>query len=163
MWKSSSADSGKRLGIALSVLAACGLGIVACDSLACDLDPNDNKPADYNGGTVYHPNDGGPVYESSPDYGQFLNFSEGSQIRVHHQLGSRPLDIKLWVSFSPDGTKSGDEAPPAGNMTEVECVDDDEILIRNNSCADYWLRVEASEPVGAVDGGSVPDGSCAAQ
>ena len=86
-------------------------------------------------------------------------------MRVHHQLGARPGTVQLWVSFSQDGSKSGNEAPPAGNMTEVHCVDEESILVTNNSCADYWLRVVASDPVEASEPGDAgADGSaCASQ
>ena len=153
----------KSLFAAFAVLLVSGGSVAACDALACDLSPDDNKPSDFTAGIV-HTNVGGDKwYESSTPYGRFLNFSQGTQVRVHHQLGSRPGDVQLYVSFSSDGQATGNEAPPAGNMTEIECIDDEEILIRNNSCADYWLRVVASDPVEPMDGGTVPDGSCSSQ
>ena len=67
------------------------------------------------------------------------------------------MRIEAWVSFSAKGVDGGNEARPAGNMFEVLDVDDTSIVVRNDSCGDYWLRVIASDPVkGCGANGATP-------
>ena len=152
------------VGAALSLVGT----LEACDSLACNPSTDGNPPSDYHGGSVHCTAGGDRWYESSPPNGTHLNFYGGSQFKVFHGLGGRPGNVQLWVSFSQEGIDGGNEASPAGNMAEVLDVNDQFILVHNNSCANYWLRVVASDPVvdadagtddaGATDGGA--SGSC---
>lgn len=124
-------------------LAAVSAG---CEASTCDVSPESNPPADYRGGGLVETEDGAKIYETSAADGQHLNFSAGTQYRIYHQLGARPLLVQPWVSFSSTGIKGGNEAPPAGNMTEILDINDEFILIRNDSCGDYWLRLVAAHP-----------------
>ncbi len=141
---------------ALALLAASG--VTGCNEMGCDSSPEANPPADFQGGEVLTTK-GGPVYRSSAADGEHLNFTAGAQFRVHHQLGGVPQSVQVWVSFSANGTKDGNEALPAGNMAEVLCVNEDFILIRNDSCGEYWLRIVASDPVAPMTAGSL-DSTC---
>jgi hypothetical protein len=129
-------------------LAAVGLLLAAgCDSTTCDVAQESNPPSDFTGGNLVDSADGFRFYETSAPDGQHLNYSAGSQYRIYHGLNGRPLLVQPWVSFSSNGTAGGNEAPPAGNMAEILEVTDKYILIRNDSCGDYWLRVVAAHPV----------------
>ena len=90
-----------------------------------------------------------PVYfETSAPDGEHLDFHGGARVCIYHGLGGRPFRVDPWVSFSVSGTLNGNEAKPAGNMLEVSHVDACVIIVRNDSCGDYFLRVTASEPIG---------------
>jgi hypothetical protein len=132
-----------RSSWAYLLLAAVSAG---CEASTCDVSPESNPPADYRGGGLVETQDGAKIYETSAADGQHLNFSAGTQYRIYHQLGTRPLLVQPWVSFSSTGVKGGNEAPPAGNMTEILDINDEFILIRNDSCGDYWLRLVAAHP-----------------
>jgi hypothetical protein len=127
-----------------------------CNPTVCDTDPASNPPADYRGGTKHGEGESAAYETSGPDEAH-LNYSAGAQYRIYHQLGGRPMSVELWVSFSATGIDGGNEAPPAGNMTEVNAVNDEYIQVRNNTCADYYLRVVASRPI--LDGGAPEDAS----
>ena len=116
-------------------------GLGGCEASPCNPDPNAFPPADFRGGAVHTRPSGELVYESSPADGEHLNFSSGAQFRIHHGLGGRPMLVQPWVSFSSGGVDGGNEAVPAGNMVEIIEVTSDYVLVRNDSCADYWLRV----------------------
>lgn len=135
----------RRAVLVLGLAALAAVCVSACDATGCDTNPDANPASDFRGGKRYDLA-GGPVYETSPADGGHLNFSAGSQFRVYHQLGGRPITVQLWVSFSSSGTKDGNEAVPAGNMAEVLCINEEFILVRNNSCGEYWLRVVARDP-----------------
>jgi hypothetical protein len=137
----------RRRSSAYLPLAALLLGAAGCEASTCDVSTESNPPADFRGGALVPTADGAKVYETSAADGQHLNFSAGTQYRIFHQLGARPLLVQPWVSFSPTGVKGGNEAPPAGNMIEILDVNDEFIHVRNDSCGDYWLRVVAAHPV----------------
>lgn len=133
---------------AASFLALVGAGAVmttGCDSSPCNTDPDANPAVDFHGGEVEGSGDG-MVYETSPPDGSHLNFSAGTRYKIYHQLSGRPQIVQPWVSFSSNGTTTGNEAVPAGNMVEILEVNDQFVHLQNNSCADYWLRLVAAAP-----------------
>ncbi|HEU4533241.1 MAG TPA: hypothetical protein VFS00_03955, partial [Polyangiaceae bacterium] len=103
----------------------------------------DGAPADEAPGGARPP----VLYETSAPDGEHLEFNGGARYCLFHGLGRRPFRVEPWVSFSRTGTSSGNEAKPAGNMLEVLHVDDCVIIVRNDSCGEYFLRVSASDPV----------------
>jgi hypothetical protein len=131
----------RLLGLALLLPLVHG-----CEASTCDVSPESNPPADFRGGRLVTTGDGAQVYETSEPDGAHLNFSAGTQYRIFHQLGARPMLVQPWVSFSATGVKGGNEAPPAGNMLEILDVNDQFIHVRNDSCGDYWLRIVAALP-----------------
>ncbi len=133
--------------LALTGALALAISLVGgCDATSCDTAPESNPPSDFKDGQLVTSSDGTVVFQTSAPDGQHLNFSAGTQYRVYHRLEGRPLLVQPWVSFSSTGTKGGNEAVPAGNMTEILDVNDQFIQIRNNSCGDYWLRLVATHP-----------------
>ena len=152
-----------RSSVYLAAILASGCGGASllasgCDANGCDTAPESHPPTDFRGGSRVE-SKGGAVYETSAQDGAHLNFNGGAQFRIYHQLGGRPVLVQPWVSFSATGTKRGNEAVPSGNMAEVLCVNEEFILIRNNGCADYWLRVVASNPAPPVSPTAL-DSSC---
>jgi hypothetical protein len=103
-------------------------------------------------------------YESSPPSGPFLPFDGGTYLHVKHGFGTRPHTVQIYLSFSeyPESAGGGGAAPSAGNQTVIQSWTDREIQIRNDSCANYWIRVVATgwgasaDP--PADGGALADG-----
>ena len=149
--------------VALGWLSLVALGAAAlssaCNESGCDTSPESNPPADFRGGELVTTKSGAQLYRTSTADGAHLNFSAGAQFRVHHQLGGVPQTVQIWVSFSADGTKDGNEAIPSGNMAEIICVNEEYIHVRNDSCGEYWLRVVASDPAPPMTPGSL-DSTC---
>jgi len=144
------------LGVSGFALVA-GSTVVAatdCQSYGCDAGFDSNPIVMFNEGSLYD-KDGAPLsapetpfyYETSAPDGEHLNFQGGARYCIYHKLGGRPFSVNLWVSFSRTGTSGGNEAPPAGNMAEVLKVTDQVIVVRNDSCGAYFLRVTASAPL----------------
>ena len=124
------------------------------------MSPDDNPLIPFQGGTVYSKEgqavtSGAPAnfYETSTPDGEHLSFNGGTRYCIYHRLGRRPFSVEPWLSFSRYGTSLGNEAKPAGNMVEVLRVTDQVIIVRNNSCSDYYLRMLASDPVSQAPAG----------
>ena len=140
---------------ALASIAALG----ACDVItsvgprSCDTSPEDNPPQTYSDGTV---TDG--IYMSSPWDRDLLSFRGGVQIRFEHKLGAVPRSWQAYLSFDQSGIANGTVAEAAGNQVELVSIDDQAIIVRNNSCADYWLilTAEAGSVPGPSGGGGGP-------
>lgn len=121
---------------ALVLLQACSNFGPACST------SDDSNPADpYAGGTTVNGS-----YQTSDWDGPLLWFPGGKRYDLQHNLGCKPANIVIFVSFSEKGDKGGSIAPSAGNMTILQAVDDKIIRIKNDSCSDYYLRVYADDP-----------------
>ncbi len=114
-------------------LGACAL--LGCGA-ACDTSDDANLPDRYTGGTT---TDG--TYESSPWKTGLLPFPGGKQYQLVHHLGFTPALVEIFLAFSADGERV---APCAGNSCLARCVDDEMIWIKNDTCAEYWIRVVAT-------------------
>jgi hypothetical protein len=122
-----------------------------CSTLnACEA--SDDEPVAYKGGITA---DG--YYLSSAWSGPFLSFPAGKRYALYHGLGCVPMHVAVWVSFSENGAGEGSSmAPSAGNMSIVEAVTEQYIQVKNDTCSDMYLLVEASGCLpsdGGVEGG----------
>ena len=109
-----------------------------------------------------HPEAGGKVtrsgsfvhYESNPIDGPFLPFDGGSVYHVRHGMGVTPDEYHVTLAFhqSPFAPGGGGQAQGAGNQAVVVHVDAQELVVKNDSCASYWIRIELDAHVGG-DGG----------
>jgi hypothetical protein len=100
---------------------------------ACDTSDDANPPERYTAGTAT-----GESYESSSWKAAYLPFPGGKQYHLVHHLGFTPAQVEIFLSFSPDGERV---APCAGNSCIIRCVDDEIIWLKNDTCADFWIRV----------------------
>lgn len=133
--------------LALPLFASLALLAAGCEQSGCDTSLDGNPPVDFRGGKLLTDAAGAKVYVTSLADGEHLNFAGGARYRIYHQLGGTPTLVQPWVSFSPTGTKGGNEAVPSGNMAEIIEINDQYVQVRNNTCGDYWLRLVASSPV----------------
>jgi hypothetical protein len=149
------------------LLALGGLGLAGavgggCSASDCSVGYQGNPVVTFRGGVTYAagglPSGEGRAplyYESSAPDAEHIDFHGGARVCIYHGLGGRPLRVEPWVSFSSTGTLNGNEAKPAGNMLEVLHVDECVIIVRNDSCGDYFLRVTASDPLAPAAGAPV--------
>ncbi len=145
-------------------LAAIGLGGVLAAALACgcaaacDTSDEGNPSERFTGGSVAC-GAGGCEYASSGWHSAWLHFPGGKRYDFEHGLGTEPTDVGIYLSFSEDGIGRVDEtdtaAPSAGNAGEMQLIDDRIVRVKNDTCAEFWVRVTArSLTASGVDAGS---------
>lgn len=119
------------LGVASSFAPA------AC-SPPCETSESD--PVRVTGGTA---DPSGTVYQSSAWEGPYLHFPGGRRYQLEHHLGRTPTIVTTYLSFDENPIPGSNVAESAGNQAVIEAVDDEIIQIRNDTCAEFWLRVTA--------------------
>jgi len=125
--------------LALGVLgAACG-----CSAL-------DNCPDAQDDITIDRPEDTDTtdlVFNSSKWDDKLDPFPAKTQLKFKHYLGVTPEFVQPYLSFSTNGTNGaagGSVTPTAGNETAIECVDSQEIIIKNDTCErSFFIKVVA--------------------
>jgi hypothetical protein len=120
----------------------------------CDRSIGSNPARNYCGGTTY---DG--VYETTPWSGfdknkvpiTWLPWRGGQHYTLLHGLGCVPTDINAYLAFSEKGLSVETDAGPAdvtsnasGDSFGIIEVDNERIVIGNDSCVDFFIRVTAS-------------------
>jgi hypothetical protein len=128
---------------------AFALGTVACDA-TCGRDVEEEIV--FEGGSL---DSSGTVYETSPWEGPYLHFPTGRRYALVHDLGRRPLLVQTYVAFEerpmpansePRASDHTNIAESAGNQVVIEIVNDQMIGVRNDTCAELYLRVVAIAP-----------------
>lgn len=142
-----------RLAIALlAALSSC----VACQSTStCDREADFGEVDD---GRVY-----GNTYISALNEGPYdgdtsgpwAYFPPARTVTFKHGLGSTPTHIEIWLAFQPHGVL----APASGNLSLLEFRDKEFIKIKNDTCSEFHVWVEAEIPALAAAPGAagVPD------
>lgn len=141
----------RRLDVrAVAICAGLASLSVACNEISkigpttCNRSEAGNPPVLYTEGTVE-----GGVYMSTPwDGGAgedewLLYFPGGMRYAIEHKLGGTPRWWQIYLSFDKNGTTGGTMALAAGNQAEVPCIDDEHIIVFNDSCAEYWMLIVA--------------------
>ena len=77
--------------------------------------------------------------EALPPY---THFPANRSIVFHIGLIDTPTDINIYLSFSPLRDKT--VAPAAGNQSLIRRFNKDEIVIRNDTCSEFWVYLTAS-------------------
>lgn len=90
-------------------------------------------------------------FQTSGPEGPFLPFEGGTLLHVRHGLGVRPQQVQVMLSFSERPEGGGGYSYAAGNQALVLHQNAEEIAIKNDSCASYWVRITA-EAWGDPDG-----------
>lgn len=142
------------LGV-LAALVAAGPGCQDCDTSGVEVK--------FSQGTTSADR---THYESSPVDGEWLHFPPGRRYQLRHNLREGFLTVQSYVAF-PDDRDSGKSptsyAEAAGNQVvfETEDVPPDVIQVRNDTCAEFFVRVVADvvptsglESIGGAGGAS---------
>lgn len=145
-----------RPGPLLAALALVGAGALLLAPQGCGGTCNTGGQAaiDYTGGTTIN----GQVYETSTPTGTWLDFPAGRRYRLMHQLGTSDFVPHEFLAFSAtpvptDDASVGNYSQAAGNEVIVEAQTDTYVQVRNDTCADYYLRVVLTAIPSADAGG----------
>ena len=119
-------------GIAITLFAAHTSGCGA----ACTRSNEKNPPKTYDGGVS-----DGTEYQSAPTGGPYLSFPGGSRYEILHKLDPPPTlgTVEIRLAFDKDGST----ADTAGNQAIVQEITAEHILVKNDTCADFFLYVYA--------------------
>lgn len=130
-----------------AVLAALFLTGGTSSTVSCSpCSVNGQDPIEYTDG---HTNVSRTVYQTSLPSEEMLHFPQGREYDLVHGLGSVPVSVDLYLSFRETLTSSGDKdddtepnnvAPTAGNQAVIEVWTDKFIRVRNDTCAEFYLR-----------------------
>lgn len=117
--------------LTLAALAACS----ACSELGnC---PDGQPDVTIETGT---PDDEARFYTSAPFWGPRNAFPAKTTLHFKHHLGFTPEVMQSFVSFTEFYSNASENT---GNQGEWLCVDDDEFVVRNNTCQDFYVVVSA--------------------
>jgi hypothetical protein len=92
------------------------------------------------------PTDDGLYYETSEPFGEYLHFPPGRTFDLIHGLIGTPSTVTSYIAFKRtieqgDEGNTGNYAESAGNQVVVECQDVERVRVRNDTCAELYLRV----------------------
>jgi hypothetical protein len=136
----------KRLLAALIVLAP---ALAWSCSTPCETTESD-PAVEFHGGKRVSDT----MYETSAWDGDFLHFPPGRRFKLFHELGQAP-SVQSYVAFTerPLATENN-VSESAGNQVLIEAATAEYVQVRNDTCAEYYLRVVATIPNGPGDAGS---------
>ena len=139
-------------------------GLLGCD-LGCDKESSrkdatryplrseqaggTNDPDEAPGGRV---NLERTIYETNGWNEPFVEFPAGRKLEIEHGLGTEP-EVFTWLAFDrfPFEEKRS-AAESAGNMVLILKNKDGVIVVRNDTCQDFYLRLVAISPGEFGDG-----------
>lgn len=125
------------------LLAALGAVLAGCSSTStCNRDADALSVCNAQGesgpnawfSSAYH--DPGKALSSGETGYQY--FPPARTITFHHHLGSNPIPTVTLAFY-----ENGSLAPTAGNQALFECMDDEVIQIKNDTCSDFYIWVQA--------------------
>lgn len=123
-----------------AIAALVWAGALAASSCSPPCSSADTDPVRV---TERSPTSTDTVYESTPWDGTYLHFPGGRRYQLEHGLGVRPHVVVTYLAFYEKPLPGGNVAESAGNQAVIEVVDDEIIQVRNDTCAEFWLRVVA--------------------
>lgn len=125
----------------LSLLA---LGLVGSTGCVSECERDGRTPQVYRDGLT---SSDGSFYQTAPLDGTYLFFPPGRVYNLEHGLGEVPAEYHVWLAFVPDPLANGERgagtSESAGNQAVVELVDDEILQVRNDTCAEFFVRVVA--------------------
>lgn len=134
---------------------ACVLGLLVGSGCSPPCNTTDSDPVRYGAGSV---SADGTTFTTSPWEGPYLDFPPGRRFQLEHHLGVAPPIVVTYLALDEYPLSGGNTSESAGNQAVIERVDDEIIQIRNDTCAEFWLRVAAmTGPSGAPVGDAGAD------
>lgn len=148
----------------MAFLGSIVLGTGGCLDGECER--HDSDPLEYRGGNTL----AGEYYETGTLEEPFLYFPAGRMYELVHGLGEAPTELHAYLAFAecplsssvrnPGGAPrcepvdaesgGGGFAEAAGNQALFEVRDDRVVLVRNDTCAEFYLRVVARTAAAAT-------------
>ena len=104
----------------------------------CDTSGQD--PIEFRGGNI---NASRTVYETGAFDDDLLHFPPGRVYDLVHGLLREPHTIHTYVSFDRRLQGDANLADSAGNQVVIESATNELIRVRNDTCAEFYLRVAA--------------------
>ena len=148
----------RRAPLILALAALIAVGPSGCQSQCGD---NDDEPILYTDGTVELTAQG-RVYMSTPYDGTWLHFPARRRFLLRHGLGTSSYSVDAYLSFHPRPLEKGGGglSAPAGNEVIVERLTEDELVVKNDTCSEFYLlvRLEASGAAHEPEAGSAGAG-----
>jgi len=143
-----------------SLLALCLSGGTALGTGCSNCSTSGQDPVEFTGGIT---NESRTIYQSSAIDGEWLHFPQGRIYELKHGLGAKPFTTDVFVSFTKTVTEN--YAPSAGNQAVFEPTSrDDTIRVRNDTCAEFFIRVVAfADPDSVASGNEMGDGAMGGQ
>lgn len=143
----------------LALLVAPLFLLPGCLEKQCDR--HRGEPLVYRGGNT---SESGGFYETNALDEPFLHFPAGRSYEIVHGLRERPTAFHAYLAFgecplsasvrNPGGSPScepvgaesggGGFAEGSGNEAMFEVRDDETLIVRNDTCAEFYLRVVAT-------------------
>jgi hypothetical protein len=80
------------------------------------------------------------TYQSAPPWGPRDAFPAKTTVHFVHQLGFAPEVMQSYVSFTAESSNITENA---GNQGEWLCIDDNEFVIKNDTCQNFYIVVSA--------------------
>lgn len=125
----------------MSVLVPCASTLTtACST----CNPNGHEPIRFRAGFTT-----GDIYQTGAATDEMLHFPSGRIYDFEHHLGACPPVVLSYISFVPHPitgdapSRVNNVALAAGNEALIEGCDDEIIRVRNDTCAEFFLRVVA--------------------
>lgn len=116
------------------------LVLAACAQLGCsELDNCPDGEPDI-GIETGETNAQAGMYQSAPFWGPRNRFPAKTTLHFKHRLGFVPEELRSYVSFTEQYSSFSENA---GNQGDWLCVDDEELVLRNSTCEDFYVVVSA--------------------
>lgn len=147
-------SASRLLGLSAALVSSALIPCASTLSVACSpCNPNGHEPIRYTDGKAT-----GDIYETGMTTDEMLHFPSGRIYELEHHLGVCPPVILPYISFVPRPisgeaqSRVDNFAIAAGNEALVEGCDKEIIRLRNDTCADFYLRVVAVASGGGSGG-----------
>lgn len=132
------------LGVSLLALAVGGSSTASTACSPCRVGGQD--PVEFTEGLT---NQSRTVYQTGGVSDEMLHFPQGRTYDLMHGLGTVPVSVDVFLSFrdrltstgsKDDKTQPNNVAESAGNQAVIEVWDEERIRVRNDTCAEFYLR-----------------------
>jgi hypothetical protein len=152
------------LGVIFAALAVGGSSTASTACSPCRVGGQD--PVVFTDGMT---NQSLTVYQTGGVGDEMLHFPQGRTYQLVHGLGTTPVSVDIFLSFRSELSESADDredrvepnnvSPSAGNQAVIEIWNDEIIQVRNDTCAEFYLRaVVIADPdlasMASIDGGA---------
>lgn len=133
-----------RLALALAVIVLSGASYGCSSTSSCSRDEDHIDVGGFVNadGTTFTSIDTTKLQSSDGTLPSFTYFPANRIVTFHVGLSGYPTDVNVFLSFSAEGDAT--VAPAAGNQSLIRKRSKDEIVLRNDTCSEFWVWLTAS-------------------